>query len=873
MTRKTVIRSIFLLSTFLMPFTFVAQENKSTETKVDSLSYYTELDSLAGYIKCIKRRISTFAKADKKGKFEFLEDNPLFREPIRKEEFDLTRWYYASKFYQFRNFNGNIVLSNRIGLKAAEYAMDTMLLDRRAYFIEFELGNNYSKLDDHTRALYYLNKCLPGAIHRKNYKLENKCYLEIGAIHRRLGDYSKARQYILKARDVPYEGGISNELAINEKYRLLSLETKDGEFLMWVDKERRLLEKYKEHSDYNTRKKNLNLSVGNYYQNEGNWQKAIAYYRKSIAYYEKYTNSLINRNLAKVYVKIAECQHQLGDDAALRSSLSTGFGFLIPDHKGVLMPHDSLLFAENTLGSLCELGFDYFKSRYEVTKKIELLDTAYQFIKLGIATNNLINRRLFYSSGKFMSTDLGRNRVNSAFDLLWQLKDTLRPDYYKNEVDYLLNQSKDNILKDQIDLKSKMSMLDSISQRKAQRLLELIVSAAIDNDSQHEIVKYQTELDQLLEDEESAALVSAREQYSLDYLITDKNVYLSTHLPGAHNLALLGQKQDLNKRIDTFLHSIKNREVESVLQQKSSHLREFLIPDSIDLPFEFTIIPDGIISLVPFDLLMNNDSYLIENHLISTKSYTNDTKLNSKNKIQKVLCVHPIYQDNETISVDDLDRGGYYALPFSQYEVDDLRGVFKEQMHVHNYAKSKDILEELSNSDIFHFAGHAKATDSSSYLVLKDQDKLMRWNSEQIYHANLDLELVTLSACETGLGEIKNGDGVNSIARSFLSAGAKSAIYSLWTVNDKSTSQIMTKVYHNLAEGAQKHAAVRNAKLAFLSNANPQLRHPYYWGGFTVTGDLNPLVMETYSIKLSAFLAIGAICFLILFLFIKTKHL
>ena len=106
----------------------------------------------------------------------------------------------------------------------------------------------------------------------------------------------------------------------------------------------------------------------------------------------------------------------------------------------------------------------------------------------------------------------------------------------------------------------------------------------------------------------------------------------------------------------------------------------------------------------------------------------------------------------------------------------------------------------------------------------------------------LDLEgtrLVTLSACETGLGEIQSGDGVHGLRRALVIAGSETQVMSLWKVDDLSTRNLMVNYYRRLVGGGGRSESLRQVALSML--AEPGTAHPYYWASFIVSGDPSPL--------------------------------
>ncbi len=107
---------------------------------------------------------------------------------------------------------------------------------------------------------------------------------------------------------------------------------------------------------------------------------------------------------------------------------------------------------------------------------------------------------------------------------------------------------------------------------------------------------------------------------------------------------------------------------------------------------------------------------------------------------------------------------------------------------------------------------------------------------------SLDLwgtKLVTLSACETGVGEVKNGDGIYGLRRALVLSGAEAQMMSLWKVDDSATEQLMTRYYGTLLAGGGRSDALREVQLDMMTK--PATAHPYYWASFIVSGDARTL--------------------------------
>jgi CHAT domain-containing protein len=118
-----------------------------------------------------------------------------------------------------------------------------------------------------------------------------------------------------------------------------------------------------------------------------------------------------------------------------------------------------------------------------------------------------------------------------------------------------------------------------------------------------------------------------------------------------------------------------------------------------------------------------------------------------------------------------------------------------------------------------------KGTDDDGILTALEASALNLWGTK----------LVTLSACDTGLGEVKNGQGVYGLRRAFVLAGAETLVMSLWPVSDYVTREIMTEYYKGLKQGLGRGEALRQVKLAMIKRKDRQ--QPFYWASFIQSGE------------------------------------
>jgi CHAT domain-containing protein/Tfp pilus assembly protein PilF len=249
------------------------------------------------------------------------------------------------------------------------------------------------------------------------------------------------------------------------------------------------------------------------------------------------------------------------------------------------------------------------------------------------------------------------------------------------------------------------------------------------------------------------------------------------------------------------------------------------------------IIPDGLLCFIPFEALITQKTNVLNFQkmpfLIKSNEVSYDISASkyarsglSENKKRTVLGVFPVFEKT------DLE------LPFSLIESAFVQESFDGDFLEKEQATYGNFIDKVKDHSILHLSTHAEAGSFNRPASIKfwDQDILVN----QLYGLNLSADLVVLSACETGVGKLAKGEGPLSIGRGFQYAGVENVLFSLWRVNDKTTSVLMNNFYHHLKQSNSKVAAVHQAKLEYLeakdiSNAQ---KSPYHWAAFVYYGEI-----------------------------------
>jgi CHAT domain-containing protein len=187
-------------------------------------------------------------------------------------------------------------------------------------------------------------------------------------------------------------------------------------------------------------------------------------------------------------------------------------------------------------------------------------------------------------------------------------------------------------------------------------------------------------------------------------------------------------------------------------------------------------------------------------------------------------------------------NGKIVELPGTQREADALRKYFPgARILTRQRAQERIFKQEAGQYRYLHLATHGFTNDAAplmSSLVLAEPGRESAEDgfltARELLELDLNAELAVLSACNTGRGERKAGEGVVGLSWALLVAGCPSVVVSQWGVDDASTATLMIDFYRNLTQGRQKADALRQAALRL--ERRQRTRHPYYWASFVLIG-------------------------------------
>lgn len=654
---------------------------------------------------------------------------------------------------------------------------------------------------------------------------------------------------------------------------------------------------------------NYYLTLGIYHKEVGNFQLASENYRKSLAINQKL--NLKGSAVGKVYLRLG----QLSD---VQNQPEQAIGFyqkaLVATHqtfssKNIYQnpPLDNILNVRELFKALVGKS-NALKKYYQITKNRIYLESALQTYQIAIALADKMRRSYQSTSAKLFFTEKFYDVYEQSIEVAQNLYELTLDSQYQKILYEIYEKSRSTALLDVIreaNLKPKTIPERLLNQEKTlyQQIAGLQV-AIKQSDSVHAV-----KLKEKLTDKE-IQLINLTKRFEKTYPAYYKLKYDSfipsiskirqdfidtetaviQYFVGQNQLYILLITDRIQKTYRIPIDSTFNRNIISFRNMlKSSPIGETYsgeaistaiysiliapIENDIKLKRRLIIIRDAQLNYLPFEVLAKTkNEYLLRKYIISYAfSTTLLSSLPPKNTSNETGFRHsfisfaPFSQNTFQRSIfRDKNLG---QLPKSRDEVEKIGG----DIYLENNATKKRFYEKYRNKSIIHFATHAVTDDSDplkSFIAFYPESVDFKLFTNELYDLDLrNTNLVMLSACETGIGKLRKGEGLMSLARAFSYAGARAVITTLWNAHDEASAFISARFHEHLQNGLKTDEALQKAKLDFFnSELSLRYNHPYYWANFILIGPA-----ETIDFGTNWWVWVFSIIFLLFLIFMVTK--
>ena len=316
---------------------------------------------------------------------------------------------------------------------------------------------------------------------------------------------------------------------------------------------------------------------------------------------------------------------------------------------------------------------------------------------------------------------------------------------------------------------------------------------------------------------------------------------------------------DLENQISGMYRAVKTGD-DALAHQTGQKLYDCLLGEISPSTKKITVIPDASLFLVPFEMLKSEDGLLINNVAVayrySSHLYSRVRHFSGPDQSRTMAVFAPVFDDQqlawqplaEQRGWSDSDTSGVFrsgtpgilrSIPYTEEEFQKIKRIFDEsgritRVFIRNGAMESVFKNEAGQSNLLHIATHGHADlinpRKSGLFLIPDAEEDGFLFMDEIFDLNLNADLVVLSACQTGAGEVLKGEGVMALPRGFIHAGAANVVASMWKVHDEKTKELMIAFYQLLLEGLSYEDALRKAKIQCINEGFL----PVDWAGFVL---------------------------------------
>ncbi|MBF4473288.1 CHAT domain-containing protein [Flavobacterium sp. HJJ] len=844
MTNKII---FFCLFTSLMAF---GQKNHSLEDQTyEAIDYFTANPTPEGIEKLSTVEINFWKNQNKKSKDALLSIVIL----------DCSKAYFENKFGKT---NEAIASYEKAWKTYQNYKLSDY--DIVEYCLK-PLGNLYTIIGDYDNAENTIKQYYFLANAKKNENNKIAAILNLSNVYQNSGRNYLAIDLLEKTIRTEKLSNIQKGTLLNNLGNSYVLSYKDPNpaFPIRNDFFQNLEKHYLEAIKLLKNEKDQSETLANCYRNlsalNAQWQNfelANAYFIKARVEFEKSPNSS-PRKKAQFYFDEANILFKLGKPNESNSVITSIFKILIPDYlsKKSILPKKNSLYAESILLDALDLQAEIFKIENQPKKALESYELAFHI-------EELFQSLLVYENSKIINQIRNRNRTEKCIAIYKSLFEKEHKTIYLEKAFQLSEYTKSAILQRGISNSKTQSIAEKQLSEQLQNQNSIILKEQQKEDQAdivkiNEAIKKQNELMLLLKQSQIKKEDKAVQDINLDNLyakleknnavmaeyfsgaenmylftIVDKKIYLSSFSNDAHTSVKIKQFIDFFNDPKNIVNNPKN------YNHYANAAYQLLKLPKNSASKNLIIIPDGILNFLPFEALITQESstanfaqmhYLLNDYNIGYENSAGFYLSFNKRKKQReetVLGIFPVFENTP------------YTLSYSKDEMQSIQKNFKGKYFKNAAASFENFKRNAADYSIIHLSTHAASGDIETPASIKFYDQEILYS--ELYHLNINPDLVVLSACETGIGKLFKSEGAMSVARGFQFAGAQNLLFSLWKVNDYTTSIFMDSFYQNIKNGQSYIEANANTKRDFLKNKNISnaKKSPYYWAAFVYYGNI-----------------------------------
>lgn len=691
------------------------------------------------------------------------------------------------------------------------------------------IGLIYSFQNNYQYALTFFNKAtkILEELHLDHNLIE--VYTNIGELFFKKEDYKLSRKYFKKSIDIQKKLNLTYLLVLSyNNMGLISLEEKDyTNAINWFNKA--LLVAQKNNIHHNSYLINIYNNLGSVYHETGRLNKALTWYRKAMKVQEK---SIQETNLIYVYTNLANLYQDI----------------LEPD-SALLYANKSILLSEKlrTINKSTSSRRAYVKNSFSAldvginsTYKLKKYESAFKYSEL-LKARSLSDLLV---TPKIVEQELPRKTSRAYLTVLTQI----------NELDRIItNEVNDSILMKLTSVRDSLFMekkrLKDQIYTEAPQFADLVFPNPVTKDL------IQGTLDK------HEALIS--------FSINHQNVFAFIITVDQFEMIDLGDTKNLISLMKNFLIGVPKMRVDTdILQQERAKKQFFLTTHQLYkklwLPLtasglikgkDIHVISDGISNFMPFELLITDTTaedysdyeYLIKKHSFCyypSASVFYSGRLNQKRTIKFEKSFLGIALSNFQHGAYSTQRMPVANLIHSINEIEMIGNLFQGNNKILINSKATESFVKSNDLRIFryiHFSTHGlidlEKSNFSKILLYPDEQEDGNLHLYEVFDLDLDADLISVSACETGRGQLLRGEGILGFTRALMYAGTPSVILSLWKVSEESTKDLFINYYKELSkDGKDKYIPLRRVQLEMIKSGG-KYANPYYWAPFIFIGE------------------------------------